>query len=116
MTENDSADSQGWVELVARIRSNDPATMQQGMQELYRVCSRGAAFLIRRQLGSQDVDDLVHELLVTVTTQIRNGDLKQPECLLGYIRAVAQHQVMDCIQGRSRARREQDVQSWAPPR
>ena len=94
-----------WVELVASIRSGCPSAME----DLYRILSRGVRYMFLRQLGSQDVDDQVHELLISVMNQIQRGDLKEPERLLGYVRTMAQRQVAACIEDRSRARRNFDI-------
>jgi len=54
-----------WAELVDRIRQNDNT----GLEELYRVFSRGVRFYLCRQLGPQDLDDKVHDTFLT----LRNG-------------------------------------------
>ena len=92
-----------WVDLVARIRSDDAA----GMEELYRVFSRGVRFYLCRRLGSQDLDDKVHECFLIVTQAIRRGDLREPERLMGYVRTVVRRQVAARIEEVSHRRSHQ---------
>jgi len=42
-----------WTALVEKIKVDD----QSGMEELYRVFSRGVRFYLCRQLGPQDLED-----------------------------------------------------------
>jgi DNA-directed RNA polymerase specialized sigma24 family protein len=69
MTEDSSDAHQAaqpcWAELVDKIRQNDNT----GLEELYRVFSRGVRFYLCRQLGPQDLDDKVHDTFLT----LRNG-------------------------------------------
>lgn len=89
-----------WTDVVQRIRGGDPAAME----ELYRVFTRGVRFLIHRQLGPQDLDDRVHDAFVLVTQSIRQGDVRQPERLMGYVRTVVRRQVASRIGDAVRAR------------
>jgi RNA polymerase sigma-70 factor (ECF subfamily) len=86
--ESGTAASQ-WPELVNRVRTGDPA----GMEELYRVFSDGIRHYLRRQLGAQDLTDKVHDLWLIVIQAIQNGDLREPERLMGYVRTVVRRQV-----------------------
>jgi RNA polymerase sigma factor (sigma-70 family) len=92
-----------WIELVEKIRHNDAA----GMEELYRVFSQGVRFHLCRQLGSQDLDDKVHECFLIVAQAIRRGDLREPERLMGYVRTVVRRQVAARIEEVSQIRRQQ---------
>jgi RNA polymerase sigma-70 factor, ECF subfamily len=87
--------------LVERIRAGDPA----GMEELYRVFSRGVRFHLCRQLGPQDLDDRVHDIFLIITQSIRNGDLRDPERLMGYVRTIMRRQVAAHIDDAVQARR-----------
>jgi len=44
-------------------------------------------------LGTQDVDDLVHDMFVIVVETIRRGDLREPERLMGFVRTVLHRQM-----------------------
>ena len=90
-----------WTELVERIRGGDPA----GMEELYRVFSKGIRFFLYRQLGPQDLDDKVHDVFLIVTQSIQRGELREPERLMGYVRTVVRRQVAAHIEDAVRARR-----------
>lgn len=78
-----------WTELVAKIRAGDPA----GMQELYQVFGRGVRIYLCRQLGSQEVDDKVHDTFLIVVQAIKNGDLREPDRLMGFVRTIARRLV-----------------------
>ncbi|MDR3699394.1 MAG: sigma-70 family RNA polymerase sigma factor [Candidatus Sulfopaludibacter sp.] len=89
-----AADSATWASLVERIRTDDPS----GMEELYRVFSQGIRFYLCRQLGTQDLDDRVHDIFLIVTQSIRRGDLREPDRLMGYVRTVLRRQVASHIE------------------
>jgi len=90
-----------WAELAARIRDGDRA----GMEELYRIFSKRVRFFLYHQLGPRDLDDKVHDVFVIVAQAIRNGDLREPERLMGYVRTVVRHQVAAHIADAVLARR-----------
>lgn len=83
-----------WPSLVERIRSGDPS----GMEDLYRVFSKGIRFHLYRQFGPQDLDDKVHDAFLVITQSIRRGDVREPERLMGYVRTVIRRQVAAHIQ------------------
>jgi RNA polymerase sigma-70 factor (ECF subfamily) len=82
-------DTPPWPILVEKIRTGDPAAME----ELYRVFDRGIRFYLCRQLGPQDLDDRVHDAFVSIAQSIRNGEVRSPQCLMGYVRTVVRRQV-----------------------
>ena len=92
-----------WSVLVDRIRSGDPA----GMEQLYAVFAKGVRSFLWRQLGSHDLDDKVHDIFLIVTQSIRRGDLREPERLMGYVRTVLRRQVAAYIQEAVHARRNE---------
>ena len=75
------------------------------MEELYHVFSSGIRFHLCRQLGSHDLDDKVHDIFVSVTESIRNGDLREPERLMGYVHTVVRRQIAAYIDGAVQDRR-----------
>lgn len=83
-----------WSGLVERIRGGDPS----GMEDLYRVFSKGIRFHLYRQFGPQDLDDKVHDAFLVITQSIRRGDVREPERLMGYVRTVVRRQVAAHIQ------------------
>jgi RNA polymerase sigma factor (sigma-70 family) len=78
---------------VERIRDRDPSAME----ELYKMFSTGIRFLLYRQLGPQDLDDKVHDVFVIITEAICNGELREPERLMGYVHTVVRRQVASHI-------------------
>jgi RNA polymerase sigma-70 factor (ECF subfamily) len=89
LSSEDSSSDPQWPDLVHRVRTGDPG----GMEELYRVFSDGIRHYLRRQLGPQDVTDKMHDVFVIVTQSIRNGEIREPERLMGYVRTVVRRQV-----------------------
>jgi len=83
-----------WSEIVARIRDGDPAAME----ELYAIFSKGIRYFLLRNLGSEDLDDRVHDCFVIVAESIRKGDLRDPARLMGYVRTVVKRQIAASIE------------------
>jgi RNA polymerase sigma factor (sigma-70 family) len=92
-----------WTALVEKIRVDD----QSGMEELYRVFSRGVRFYLCRQLGPQDLEDKVHDTFLIVVQAVRKGELREPERLMGFVRTVVRRQVAGHIDQAVHARRQQ---------
>jgi len=98
----------GWAELVEKIRRNDP----DGLEELYRVFSRGVRFYLCRQLGPQDLDDRVHDTFISVAQAIQRGELREPDRLMGYVRTIVRRQVAAQIEDNVLSRRQQFDLDW----
>jgi RNA polymerase sigma-70 factor (ECF subfamily) len=92
-----------WLVLVESIKRGE----RSGMEELYRVFSRGVRFYLCRQLGPQDLDDKVHDTFVIVVQAVRRGELREPERLMGFVRTVVRRQVAAQIDRSVQSRREQ---------
>src|SRR5260370_42451279 len=92
-----------WVDLVERLKTED----QSGMEELYKVFSRGVRFYLCRQLGPQDLEDKVHDTFQIVVQAIRKGELREPERLMGFVRTLVRRQVAAQIDRAVQSRREQ---------
>ncbi|HTT65358.1 MAG TPA: sigma-70 family RNA polymerase sigma factor [Bryobacteraceae bacterium] len=96
--------------MVERVRSGDPG----GTEELYRTISKGIRFFVYRQLGSQDLEDRVHDVFLIVLEAIRNGSVREPERLMGFVLTVVRRQIAGQITRLSRNRRNQvDFESGA---
>ena len=93
---------QSWLALVESIQCGERG----GMEELYRVFSRGVRFYLCRQLGPQDLDDKVHDTFVIVVQAIRKGELREPERLMGFVRTVVRRQVAAQIDRTVQSRRD----------
>ena len=94
---------QNWLALVESIQRGE----RSGMEELYRVFSRGVRFYLCRHLGPQDLDDKVHDTFVIVVQAITKGELREPERLMGFVRTVVRRQVAAQIDRAVQTRREQ---------
>lgn len=103
MEPDEGSAAPSWSSLVARVRAGDPA----GMEELYRVFSKGVRFYLCRQLGPQDLDDKVHDVFLIITQSIQKGDLREPDRLMGYVRTVVRRQVAAHIDTAVQTRRYQ---------
>jgi RNA polymerase sigma-70 factor (ECF subfamily) len=91
-----------WAVLVEDIRAGQPS----GMQTLYEVFGKGVRLYFSRQLGEQDVDDKVHDLFLVVVNAIRDGDLRDSERLMGFVRTIARRMVAGHIGHMVQRRRE----------
>ena len=100
---NLNQDETSWVELVERVRNGDPS----GLEDLYRVLSKGIRFYLCRQLGPQDLDDKVHDIFLIISQSIQKGDLREPERLMGYVRTIVRRQVASHIDDLMQCRRNQ---------
>jgi RNA polymerase sigma-70 factor, ECF subfamily len=74
-----------WSDLFGRVRSGET----DGMDELYRLLSKGVRFYMIRHLGTVEVDDAVHDTLLDTAFAIRQGELREPERLMGFVHAAA---------------------------
>jgi len=92
-----------WQDLVARIHRGEDS----GMEELYKLFAKGIRFYLCRQLGPQELDDKIHDTFLIVVKAIRNGDLREPERLMGFVRTVVRRQVAAHIDKVIHSRREE---------
>ncbi|MGH9608178.1 MAG: RNA polymerase sigma factor [Bryobacteraceae bacterium] len=93
---------------MARIKAGEDA----GMEQLYKLFSRGIRYYLCRQLGPQELEDRVHDTFLIVVNAIRRGDLREPERLMGFVRTVVRRQVAAYIEEAVHNRREQaDLES-----
>lgn len=84
-----SESSMDWTRMVEAIRAGDA----NAMQELYQAFGKGIRIYLCRQLGMQDVDDKVHDTFLIVVQAIRNGELREPDRIMGFVRTVARRLV-----------------------
>jgi len=92
-----------WPDLVMRIQRGDDS----GMEDLYRLFSRGIRFYLCRQLGMQELDDKVHDTFLIVVQAIQRGDLREPDRLMGFVRTVVRRQVAAHIDHVVHSRRDE---------
>ncbi len=97
-----------WGALVEQVRIGSDA----GMEQLYKLFSRGIRYYLCRQLGPQELEDKVHDTFLIVVNAIKRGDLREPERLMGFVRTVVRRQVAAYIESAVHTRREQtDLES-----
>lgn len=97
-----------WNVLVAQVKAGEDS----GMEQLYKLFSRGIRYYLCRQLGPQELEDKVHDTFLIVVNAIRRGDLREPERLMGFVRTVVRRQVAAYIEQAVHSRREQaDLES-----
>jgi RNA polymerase sigma-70 factor (ECF subfamily) len=92
-----------WALLVQQIKAGS----DEGMEQLYRLFSRGIRYYLCRQLGPQELEDKVHDTFLIVVNAIKRGDLREPERLMGFVRTVVRRQVAAYIEQAVHTRREQ---------
>src|SRR5262249_23227082 len=78
-----------WKTVVEQIRDGDPA----GEETLYRSLETGARIFLRRRLGTEDVEDQVHDVFLIVVESIRRGMIREPERLMAFVRTVLYRQL-----------------------
>jgi len=89
----DSLQVTDWAPLVQRVREGDSAAME----ELYGIFAKGIRYFLLRSLGPEDIDDKVHDCFLIVAQAIRNGELREPERLMGYVRTIVKRQIAGSI-------------------
>lgn len=92
-----------WNTLVEQIKRGDNA----GMEQLYKLFSRGIRYYLCRQLGPQELEDKVHDTFLIVVNAVKRGDLREPERLMGFVRTVVRRQVAAYIENAVHMRRDQ---------
>ena len=90
-----------WSEFVEQIRSGN----EQSMDGVYAAVSDCARAGLIRSVDPQSVDDHVQEVLIIVLGAIRRGELRDPECLKGFVRTVTRRQASLYIRGAIARRR-----------
>jgi RNA polymerase sigma factor (sigma-70 family) len=78
-----------WAAAVQQIRSGNELSMDT-LCEAVTECARAQLY---HSVEPQAVDDHVQEVLIIVLAAIRGGELRNPECLMGFVRTVTRRQV-----------------------
>jgi len=91
---DDAPHSATWAELVPKLIRRDPDAMDQ----LYRVFRSDVRYYISRDVRFEEVDDLVHDTYLAVVQAIQQGQLRDPERLMGFVRTVARRAVFAQIE------------------
>jgi RNA polymerase sigma factor (sigma-70 family) len=77
------------------------------MTELYRLFLQSVRYTLYRQLGSQDLEDMLHDSFLIVVQAIRRGDLREPERLMGFVRTIVRRQIAAHIEAAMHERSQQ---------
>lgn len=89
-----------WARLVERIAAGD----EDACAELYSRLRRIRYFFARR-LHPQEAEDRYHDVILAVIKGIRQGAVRDPERLVGYAQAIAQHALTARIDALSKERK-----------
>jgi RNA polymerase sigma factor (sigma-70 family) len=92
----------GWDVLVDQIKAGQDA----GLERLYALFHRGFRYYLVRQLGPRDMEDKIHDTFLLVVKAIQRGDLREPECLMGFVKTVLRRQVAAYIEQAVHTRRD----------
>jgi RNA polymerase sigma-70 factor (ECF subfamily) len=99
------------VDLVSRIRAGD----RQAEAELVERYSRGVMIIIRREVRDTAVaEDLYQETFRIILEKIRQGDVREPERLSGFICGVARNLVIDYFRRAARQKGMTEIEEAAP--
>jgi RNA polymerase sigma-70 factor (ECF subfamily) len=97
------ADEAAPATYVEWIRQGDPA----GIEALCKTFYRGIRFFVSRHLGPEEADDRAHDAILIVVQAIRRGELRDPNCLPGYVRTVVRRLIATQIGCRVETRQRQ---------
>jgi len=90
-------------DLVRRVQIGDAG----GMLDLYEYILKGLRPYLARQLRPQDYRDKIHSIFVDVVMAIQQGQLREPERLMGFARTIARRKVSLYIDAAASNRRNQ---------
>lgn len=88
------------ADLVERIRERQP----RAFEELYALVKKFTYFLMR-QLGSEDLQDKIHDVFLTMVQSILSGKLRDPERLIPFLTSVTRFYTYNQIDRRIARRR-----------
>jgi RNA polymerase sigma factor (sigma-70 family) len=94
-----------WRAFVKKLQAGDTEASEQ----FYWRFSRRMRPYLSRQIGAEDAEDKIHDAFIIVTEAIRHGELRDPECLTGYVLAVLRRQVAAHIRKIVQTRRSTDL-------
>lgn len=100
-----------WSQIVAEVRNGD----ERRVDGLYHAVSGAARVQFLQSVDPQVVDDYVQEVAIIVLQAIRSGELRDPACLMAFVRTVARRQVgVHIREAVARRRRLIPVESGGP--
>jgi len=98
-----------WAALAEGIRNNDEVAVKQ----FYDIFKHGFRYLVKRQLGSFDLEDSVHDCVLAVMTAVRKGSVREPERFVGFVHTIVKRHIANRIAVKISARSEDDIKSIA---
>ncbi len=98
-TANPGTNPDHFVELVENIKENK----EFALEELYGLV-KNFTFFLMRQLGTEDLQDSLHDIYLAVVQAIHAGRLRNPERLTAFLTAVARFHTYTKIDMRVRSR------------
>ncbi|HEU0175881.1 MAG TPA: sigma-70 family RNA polymerase sigma factor [Blastocatellia bacterium] len=99
------------IDLVNRIRDGN----RQAGAELVERYSRGVMIIIRREVRDASVaEDLYQETFRIVLEKIRQGDVREPERLSGFVCGVARNLVIDYFRRAARQENMAEIEDALP--
>jgi len=106
-----NGEDQSSADLVRRIRGGDP----RAEEELIVRFGEGLAFLLRRWTrGHTDAEDLYQETFRLALEKIRRGEVRDPDRLAGFLRALARNLSIEHYRKAARrGAREEDLETTA---
>jgi len=78
-----------WTDIVASIQRGEA----HGVEELYRAISKGSSGKLFRSVDPQSVEDHIHEIVVVVLEAIHAREIRDPACLMGFVKTVTHRRV-----------------------
>lgn len=88
-------------EMVEKVRQGDA----DAMELLYGTLIRGVRHLLRRQLPPHVVEDRTHNVFLITVNAIRDGQIREPQRLPGFVRTVALRQAAEVVRRLEHKRR-----------
>ena len=104
-------DTSAQVDLVSSIRTGD----RQAEAELVERYSRGVMIIIRREVhDTAFAEDIYQDVFRIVLEKIRQGDVREPERLSGFVCGVARNLVIDYFRRAARRESMAEIEEAAP--
>lgn len=86
---------ENWDRIVSQTLAGDPA----GQQALYEAFAPGLRLFLLHHVGrEEDAEDRLHDIFVQAVSVIREGHLREPGRLAGFMRTIARRQIAAFIQ------------------
>lgn len=94
-----------WAHVVQNIQRREPGGIEDSVEELYRAVTVSVRCALSRAIEVQSIEDRLHEVLVIVLEAIQNGEVRDPDRLMGFVRTVARRRAIAHIRGAALQRR-----------